>query len=397
MDSKPEWCDWWTPREWQWFLRLVKMFDEDGLYAKGSGDVDLRVLAAAVRDTPSGKWTVTVKERVSQYQQAAPSDVEDQTANLPASVDTTLGDWPSVRDRLRPVLRAATYGLEATLDGIPPLARPALPFLQERVVVDMPTLMRHVTASEPDSWGVTPEEVFATARANLAAMAPRPDGAAEGAAILNFVDEDGDLYLSSLPLLDGWLASLAPAVGGRPVAFMPEHASLVVASDTDDLVQEMLKSVEEQYKEADRRLSPLAYTVDESGALIPYPAPDGHPAAPAMRRATMILTTTEYEMQRRFLEPHYEQELVPTFVASLMTKQDLTVAVWGEDVDTMLPQADRVAFVGEDVAPFVVPWESVAELVSLTPEADVEPPRYRVHSWPAPDVMARLRTRATPL
>ena len=455
MEIKPDWCDWWTSGDWQRFVRLLKAIDRGNLYATRSGDEDLRMLAGAVRESPAGKWSVTIKDHLSrcqqqvtldrqgfaeqvldamtragmhnawydhenfaicpegegeplvlhlgptftECQQAAPSEVADRIAklvSLATSPDEPLDTWHAVRDRLRPVLRAATYGLDTALaHDMWPLARPALPFLEERVVVDLPAKMQYVMASHLTDWGVTPEDVFATARANLAGTAPRPDTPADGPTVLRFVDEDGDLYLSSLPLLDGWLDSMASAVGGRPVAFMPDHASLIVATDTETGIPEILQMVEADYTEAARALSPLAYTVDESGAVIPYPAPDGHPAGPAVRRATAILAATEYDAQKTCLDEHHEAELIPTFVASLLvTENDETLTVWGEDVDSLLPRADCVAFVGEDSEPCVVPWESVAEAVTLTPVDGVSPPRYRVHNWPTADVMKQLRTKA---
>lgn len=453
MTPKPGWCDWWTSDQWQMFLGLLEAVDPEDRYPAGSGDEDLRILAGVVRDAPSDRWSVIIREHVERHQQApldreqfteqvlaelgragitdarvdrenfaihhtwtngtpgvlnlgstfaecqqAPDEVAGRIAKLvtiATSPAESFDTWESVRDRLRPVLRAASYGLDPDRE-IEQLSRPAFPFLQERVVIDLPTAMHYVVVSHLADWGVSADEVFATARANLAATAPRGFAAGgDGPAILNFVDEDGDLYLSSLPLLDGWLASTAPAVGGRPVAFVAEHASLLVAGDGEALPK-ILELIEKDYRDAPRRLSPMAYTVDDSGAVIPYPAPPGHPAQHAVRRAAAMLATVEYSAQKEWLDERHEDEMVDIFVASLMVSEDHeTVAVWGDDVDTMLPRTDRVAFIGDSGEPFTVAWDAVAGMVALTPEPGLDPPRYRVRSWPAADVMRQLRARAT--
>lgn len=463
MTTKPGWCDWWTDDQWRMFLRLLKAVDRDDRYPASSGDRDLRILAAAVRDADSGRWSVTIKEHVERYQQAPPdgephqeppldrerfteqvlaglrqagvhnvrvdrenfalhtiepdgepggvlnlgptfAECQQAPAETPAriakliaivtSASESFDTWASARERLRPVLRAATYGLDPDME-FEQLSRPALPFLQERVVIDLPTSMQYVTPSRLADWGVSADEVFAAARANLAATAPWdfPPGD-DGPVILNFVDEDGDLYLSSLPLLDGWLAATAPAVGGRPVAFMAEHSSLLVVSDGDQLAH-VLELIEKDYREAPRSLSPMAYTVDDSGAVVPYPVLAGHPAQAAVRRAATMLAATEYNSQKDWLDERHEAEMVDIFTASLMVNEaHETVAVWGQDVDTLLPRADRVAFVGDTQEPILVPWETVTQLVPLSPEPEFDPPRYRVRSWPSADVMQQLLARA---
>ena len=71
--------------------------------------------------------------------------------------------WAEARPLLRPVLRGAIPPSDAGA----PLSRPAFPFLAEFVVVDQPDTMTYVNTEH--GWGVTDEEVFAAARANLTA------------------------------------------------------------------------------------------------------------------------------------------------------------------------------------------------------------------------------------
>jgi len=308
--------------------------------------------------------------------------------------------WAEARPQLRPVLRPSTFGLRGPEPDWAPLRRPALPYLHELAVIDLPTVMSYVTSQMAADWGVRPAEVFAAARANLAAMAAAepvaPGDIDTGNAILHFVD-DGNGYLVSRLLLDGWLAQLEPTVGGRPVAFAPENNTLIVGADEPDLVARLYKLVEDQYREAPRSISPQAYTCTPDGRTVPYRVPADHPLAEVVNRAEVMLAATEYSAQGDWLGEDPEREY---YVASLMvgTRPDgtlFTVASWGEDVDTLLPEAHYVAFSTADGAdPFLVPWKVVAREANLWPAAGFDPPRYRVTTWPSPALLDRLRARA---
>ena len=98
--------------------------------------------------------------------------------------------WAEARPLLRPVLRGGTPGA--------PLCRPVLPFLSEFVVVDQPDTMTYVGPDQPAVWGVSAEEVFEAARANLSGAVLH--GVAEAPVVVRFVD-DGDAYWTSHLLL----------------------------------------------------------------------------------------------------------------------------------------------------------------------------------------------------
>jgi hypothetical protein len=301
--------------------------------------------------------------------------------------------WAEVRPRLRPVLRGATFGQQGPMAA--PLSRPALPYLREFVVIDTPTTMAYVLAEKVAEWGVTEAEVFAVARANVSGQVGEPgDGSPT---IVRFVD-DGDAYFVGRLLVDGWLAGLAGQVGGRPVAFIPDHSTLIVGPDRPDGLATLYEMAESDYTQAARSLSPQGYTVDDRGRVVPYRAPAGHPLAAAVHRAETILAHTEYEAQAEVLKQELERDDIDIFVATLMVmgRPDgslFSVATWGRDVDSLLPAADYVAFVSDDGL-FQVPWPVVADEVDLRPVDRCYPLRYRVGDWPEPGVLNRLRTRA---
>ncbi len=261
--------------------------------------------------------------------------------------------WAEARPLLRPVLRGATT------TGDAPLCRPALPFLAEFVVVDAPDTMTYVNTTH--GWGVTDDEVFAAARANLSGA--KLLGAAEEPVVVQFVD-DGDSYWTSHLLLDGWLAALAGQVGGPPVAFAPERGILLVTAAGGGHLPELFARAEAAYLTSPRAISPMAYAADESGRTVPY-ADDAH--AVRIRRARAVLASAEYARQAANLSRAGE---------ILITEDGRTRALWPADEPTLLPEAEEVQLGGSDR---VLPWAEI--LPGLTAQG-LNPERWLAQGWP---------------
>jgi hypothetical protein len=324
------------------------------------------------------------------------STLVDVVVNQPALPDT----WDTVRDSLRPVLRGATFGMGApTADAKKLLARPALPYLREHIVIDTPTAMAYVMEDSVVRWGVSDAQVFAAAHENLharATLGAGPDG--DGPRIMRFIDS-GDAYFASMILLEGWLAGLAPRVGGRPIAFVPDNNTLVVTRDDPAGMAALLELIENEYNEASRSISPVAYTVDGSAAVIPYPASASHPAHEQVRRSTIILAANEYGAQKHWTEKAHQRDGTDVYVAEYTVGQRpdeslFSYTVWAAPVDTLLPQAEYVAFADTDQEAFWVPWKVLTEFVGLIPVEDMNPTRFRVRQWPETSSVEQLRARA---
>jgi hypothetical protein len=315
--------------------------------------------------------------------------------------------WNEAGPKLRPVVRGVSFGLgvpgATTVDSpIRLVSRPALPYLVELAVVDEPTSMAYVTHGRLGEWGVTEDQVFATARQNLVegsghVEGPPSDG---GPVLLRFIDT-GDAYTTSMLLIDGFLSGLANRVGGRPVAFMPHKDTLIVTSDAPAALRAIYGLVEQEFREATRSLSPAGYTVDDAGAVIPYQAPPGSELAPVVHRAEVILAAAEYGGQKEALDAQHERDELDIYVDSLLVVQRpddslFSVAVWGDGVDTLMPEADFVAFQPGDGPgeALTVPFDIVVREASLLPEPGYTPVRYRVTAWPREPVMQRLRAQA---
>lgn len=311
-------------------------------------------------------------------------------------------NWVAMRPLLRTVLRQATFG-QGFEPGKAPLARPALPLLAELVVIDQPTAMRYVTVSEPEKWGVSAEEVFAAGRENLAAaafgMAEHGEPAAAPAAFR--LVEGGDDYYSSLPVLPGWLAAMARVAGGPPLAFVPEHSGLLLVgrSGDDAALVPLIEMVTDEFAQGVRRTSPVPYTVDADGAVVPFEVPPGNPAWNALRKASVLLAADVYGQQANRLREEYQRAGVDVYVASYMQfaaqsgGRPFSVAAWTDGIESSLPRTDYIAMGPQDDS-FLVPFDTVVAELGLTPEEDREPPRYRVGPWPQAAVVERFKAAA---
>jgi hypothetical protein len=310
-------------------------------------------------------------------------------------------DWPEVLPLLRPVLRGDALGLLPPFDGRTRLRRPALPYLSEFVVVDQPTSMAYLTADRVRQWGVEPAEVFAAARKNVAELQgqrSRLSPPEADAYALFCLTGDADAYFTSWPLIDGYLAGVADELGGRPVIFMPDATTLMIMVDRPEVVAQLLPMIDEQYGNAPRQLSPAAYTVDASGAVVPYRAGEPGELADRLHRAEVRLAVDEYTAQKRALQIRYEQDGVDLYVSELMgvDRPDgsrFSTAVWPVGTDALLPEADFIGVVASG-DPVTVPWPIVRAEVGLQPEPDLAPPRYRVTAALPPEVLARLHAEA---
>jgi hypothetical protein len=302
-------------------------------------------------------------------------------------------DWSSVAGRLRPVLSSPQMARWGGMEG---LAREFQPFVNEMVVIDHPDKMQYVVAGDPADWGVSAAAVFDQARANLAtgSYGDLRTGPPDPNVILRLPETGSDYWVSHL-LIPGWLAGFEEQFDARPVAFLADRSGLTVVADRPDVVEALLELTGKEYLDATRPVSPQAYTVDDAGRVVPYAVPRHDPLWNAVHRSELMLATREYAAQYREYHPSDEGSL-----AELRTKEEpdgrmWSIAVWGEDVDTLLPRADYVSVIDSGYDFFLVPWESLVRTVRIEKEPGWDPPRYRARNWPNPLQLAALRTAAT--
>ncbi|GAA5199243.1 hypothetical protein GCM10023322_74460 [Rugosimonospora acidiphila] len=309
--------------------------------------------------------------------------------------------WDSVRPKLRPVLRPATFGQAGVTGVVPPISRSALPHLRELVVIDHPESMAYVAPARLDAWGVSADEVFDAAHANLERIARaslRRDWPDDPNTLVRMVDT-GDAYFTSLLLAPGWLAEVSERMGAPVVAFVPDTNTVLLRGVPETGLSSLYERAEREYGEAVRGLSPVGYVPGTGGRVVPYTPPADHPDHAAARRNQVLLAATEYGAQTKWLTQQYERAGLDVFVAQLLAvawpdEAPFTVATWTDGITSLLPEAQFIVFVRNDVAGPRIPWQAVAELVDLRPEPLLVPARYRVGHWPPPEVMDDLRERA---
>lgn len=307
------------------------------------------------------------------------------------------GEWNEALPLLRPILKPSTYTLGSPSALL--LSRRIFPLIDELVMVDRPEHRSVVSWATTATWGVDPATVFAAARSNLATITQHADPT-KGRATLRLVDDrpHESRYFTSWLLDPGWLASHRSRFGCPPVAFVPDvDTIIVVPSDDTDLLAEQFRLVEDQYGHTSRALSPQAYTVDDAGAVITFDrlAPDNEGAA----RARCVHIAGEYAAQSSWLTRQHELEDIRVEVGAVTVKTTpfgpRTVTIWAEASETAMPQTDVVAFCADNEdSPVYVQFADVEKLTGLQPINGLDPARYHVPSWPAPDVMNQLKTLA---
>ncbi|RDI43257.1 hypothetical protein [Nocardia mexicana] len=338
------------------------------------------------------------------------SELGDAIAWFVAAAQESGGElpsWPEARAQLRPVLRPATFGLDTPSD-MRPISRAVFPFVHELIAFDQPRSRSIILEETVREWGVTAEEVFAAAHENLAAIAPPAD---EPGAVVRYVD-DGDGYVASWPLLAGWLATHRTAER-RPVAFMPDFDTLIVAPDDPEILGQVYEMVEEHYGDATRSLSPQGYTLDDHDRVVPFDRAGSHPQSAAAARARSGLAVSEYNLQTQWLNETFERDfdygpydLEPAYVGTLNYLDNgdgpCTIAVWGEGVEWLLPEADYLGIYGVDEADepvhlFTVPFDAAVDIADLSPVPGMTPARYEAREWPDEETLTKLRSVAVDL
>ncbi|WP_405135283.1 hypothetical protein [Nocardia sp. NBC_01388] len=312
--------------------------------------------------------------------------------------------WAAAAPCLRPLIRQAGQ-LDQRMEGMRiadhTLWRPILPCLIETVVIDQPTAMKRVGPSDLEEWGVDADTVFATARGNLAGaaldtVAGYDPGSKAG--ILHIPDNDGDMYAGSLPLVDGWLAGIGAKAGARPIVFIAQNVGVLIGAEfSEQHVVRLVQLARQLFDDAVREVSPVPYTVDDDGRLIPYRVSRDHQAWREIRSAESTLAASVYGQQYEHLRADLDADLTEDRAAKLMhaRQQDgteMTFTPWTDAVPTLLPRAHNVTLTNVETGEtFGVSWEILAAAVDLRPVEGIHPERYRVEYHPEPEVMQRLR------
>lgn len=341
-----------------------------------------------------------LKDAGAKAQRDELTDFLAKLVNVPKPPKT----WAKAQALVFPALRSAAYvnqfQYHAEYGASAPLWRPALPGLVQLLAIDLGETVTMANASSLEEWGVSADEAWAQAYQNLARLTPQA-GEVDGAAGLVRI-ASGQIDAASYLLCPGFLARFA-AAGDHAIAWCADRDWLTVlrSDDLDDgTLGKLAEMAQSEFEDAARQLSPCLYTVDSAGTVIPLAVPPEHADHAALHKGEVILAAMEYEQQKAALDERNEREEIDVFVASLLAYQQedgslMTVATWADACESLLPNADFVAFIGDDDTAFQVSFASVLrEIPSLRPDPAYWPTRYHVTSWPDAATLERLRAEA---
>mgnify|MGYP006979905803 CR=1 FL=1 len=304
--------------------------------------------------------------------------------------------WDDARARLVPVLRPVTEPAQAwrvaLTDPAAALVRAvALPMLHTLVAIEDDATRTFVSRAQAEAWGVDPADVVRQATENLAARAteglrPRIEyGLWQLAA--------GDGLEASRLMLPGWLAGFRDTVKGRPVAIVPAPRVLLVGGDgAVGQIERLVGLGADGYRGAAQGLSPVPYTVDDHGKVVPW-APEGHPLAAAARASQRLLDVMCFAAQRDQLAG---AELGHVPVVKLLREgvESYTVCPWGpHEGGTLLAETDLVQLDDGALVPFAAVRRHAGGALEATP---LRPARWRAR-WPVEAVRRRLADEAIQL
>lgn len=257
---------------------------------------------------------------------------------------------------------------------------------------DMPHTIEEVSPEQLATWNVTHEHAFEVAMANLAR---RSEGDFEEIADGVYTSPWRDNFDASRLLLVEKMRSIP--VKGVPIVIAANRDHLLVTGegDTDGLLA--MAEIAEDILQQPRPLSGCALRLDDDGSWSTYLPPAEHPARMPLWRLSASFWVDAYHEQKQLLDMINEASGDDVFVASYKAvvagESGFSYAVWGKDVDTLLPDSDVIMIISsQEAEPLRVPASRARALIPdlFEPQADVYPPRWRVREFPTDAQLARL-------
>ncbi|SDH54434.1 MULTISPECIES: DUF1444 family protein [unclassified Duganella] len=273
------------------------------------------------------------------------------------------------------------------------------PFSDDSVIMlalDSERSIQTLTGSVLEGWGVSFDEVLAAAIDNLRDMSVASfQQVVPGV----FMASWNDNYETSRLLFSDLFYQLG--VGGEPVAMAPTRNKLLVASANDETgLIAMLALARSLVEDEGRQVSALMYRFEQGKPVEFVPVqPEVLRLATELKK---ILLLNDYQMQKEMLDKLNQKAQLDLFVASYKLVQSEATGrvhsygVWTDQVDTLLPEVDKVALVryheesGEpDVR--VVEWEELrSHIKELQHAVAGYPVRYHLPTFPSRELLESL-------
>ena len=317
----------------------------------------------------------------------------------PSTKQATLDE---VKGRFLPRIRPnAYYGLmdlQVKLQKMDPLKYLALDFaegIKAELVIDFDDSIQTLGQERLDEWGVDFETCMTWARENLWRISND-----------DFIEMTPGLYRSpwqdnhdtARVFLEDLIWQLK--VQGRHVVTMPNRDLLLVGGDGDAQTLSFMLDATLKAYEHERPMVAVPYVL-EGRSWRSLTLPDDHPAAITLKKLYLTQHGRDCQQQKDLLDRLFKQEQTDIFVATCMIQENeatgawRSMAVWGENIDTLLPVVDEIAFFREGAngaeLKGLAPWQRVMEVAGdLIEKTDYEPGRYRVRSWPSEAQLAEI-------
>ena len=269
-------------------------------------------------------------------------------------------------------------------------------FLAAGVVYDLPTSMCMIDQENLDKWGISLYEALEVAKANLMETT-KSYAEADGLYVL----ANGDSYDATRMLLTGMIDEFD--IRGDAIAMVPNREILAITGSEDSSGLERMIALAEESVRHERYVSGLAFRLEAGDAWNAWLPPHKHPLYQRFKALHTQSIGQDYHEQKELLEREYQNTGQNLFVASYsgLTHQETgeitSYCVWGENVVTLLPRADRIFLLrarpdgkpGELAANGE--WEKVRRIVGdLMEPLDLFPTRYRVWEFPSDEMLAEI-------
>lgn len=315
--------------------------------------------------------------------------------------DVLPEDFEEARKNLMPkIWMRSSFAHQALMCQIDGHSPPELDFqplgdhLLTTIVYDLPESMQTIPPNQFETWDISSYEAWEIAIENLAertkAMAKIGDHMVSAVS--------GDNYDANRLFLVDRLREMG--MEGDLVAMVPNRDTLYVTQIHDPVGLKMMAELSDTALQNEPRpMSPFPLQhVD--GEWVDWHPPMNHVLYPKFQEMRARYLQGEYAEQKSLIEKLQERELSQApFVAtySVLQKKDsaeiLSYAVWGDGVDTLLPEADRVVLIKTpDRTEGFVPWSRVREVMgeSMVEVPDLYPKRFRVRTFPTDEQIAEM-------
>lgn len=300
-------------------------------------------------------------------------------------------DFSEARGNIRPRLwarggleqiRLEQLYTESDRGGLDLPCQPIGEHLLACLVYDWPDSVQSINDENLREWGVTVYEALEAAMENLDDSTSTMGKIGESL----YLFMASDSYDAARILLIDRIKALE--LDGAPVAMVPNRDKVLITGSNDDTGLQMMVELAAKWATEAYPLSgsPL---ILQDGEWVDWMPPMDSPGYRQFRELATRFLGTLYADQKRALEAAHQRGGVDIFVASLSGAERpggglVTYCIWGDGIDSLLPVADKVAFVRDQQGMIALAtWERVVEIAGHLMElTDHYPPRYRVREFP---------------